>query len=124
MTDISSLDGQVVYSPRVEDIKQYKKPNYLEVWKGLPNLDFVDEKSRGGHDSLKYEQGGDYIWISWKAVEELKKNPNTLLVAHIKRKEGKVHAWSVDLPGKFFGHTLDKIIATSRMVNDTLERKD
>ena len=87
----------------------------------LPNLDFEEVRSRGGHESPVYEQQGDYIWVARDAVKELKDNANALLVAwSTKTKTGKIDTWCVNKPNYTFGTNLESVIERARELNERL----
>ncbi|RJQ17133.1 hypothetical protein C4573_03710 [Candidatus Woesearchaeota archaeon] len=84
--------------------------NYLELWRGLPDLPFEQAKSRGGYDSLKYAQDGNYIWIAHTAVAALLKDPEHILIAHHKKRKNALHVWWVDIFDKHMQETLEQLI--------------
>src|SRR3989338_5883496 len=92
------MENYVVYTMPINEYEQLKVgKEYVEVWKGLPEVDFEIVKSRGGYDSLRYQQDGNYIWVAYDAVEELRRNPQAILLIHrIKTNDDKINAWWVD----------------------------
>lgn len=57
---------------------------YNEIWRGLPDLEFEETKtrSRGGLTALLYEKGEDYIWVPPNARSEyLLKGNRTIFLA-------------------------------------------
>ncbi|MEK6937865.1 MAG: hypothetical protein AABX04_02380 [Nanoarchaeota archaeon] len=109
----------VVYTPTVEEIARIAfGEHYLEVWKGLPNLDFVAGKTRNGEKGLRYEQEGHYAWVVPNALRALDKDSETILVPMIKKtRDGKLYAVQVDLPPEIYGETLDSIVNKTKEMN-------
>lgn len=117
------MENHVLYTLPGEKYEELKVGrNYTEVWRGLPDLDFKKVKSKEGHDSLLYQQDGDYIWVRHDAIEELKKNPQAILMAQLsKTADNKINAWCVHKPSKTSGETLESIISSAKYLNTIVE---
>ena len=96
------MENYKLQGPSEDEYRELRNgDHYVEIWRGLPNLDFKKAKSREGYDSLCCEQSGNYIWVGNDAVKELKINSNAILVAHLsKTRNEKINAWLVDKPKK------------------------
>jgi|APSaa5957512622_1039677.scaffolds.fasta_scaffold161853_1 hypothetical protein len=123
------MKEHVRYTPRSDDLAALNKGNiYHEVWQGLPTgIKFTPTESRGGNSSLRYEQGGDYIWVVSSAVQALESNPDTILTVSLRKTNGnKTDAYWVDVPNQdVFGTTLESTIAKTREFNrDSWARRE
>jgi len=109
----------VIYTPSADLLKELGVNGfYTEVWRGLPDLAFEETESRGGYRSKRYERGGDYVWVTSDAVEELDENSQAILVASLRKtKSGKIHAWHVSSPSKFMGETPGEITRRAERLN-------
>jgi hypothetical protein len=101
---------RILYTPSDADFARMKPGfSYLQIWCGLPNLQFEDAESRRGLPSLVHREGSNYVWVDSEATAAVKHNPNAILQAHIrKRDEGVLEAWCVSIP-TYLGGSADRI---------------
>lgn len=75
------MDHRVLYTPD-RRIMQVKDGSYfLEVWKGLPNLDFEVVESRNAGNGLRYNGEEGYVWVIPSAARALEKDSEAILYA-------------------------------------------
>ena len=94
--------------------------HYLEIWQGLPELQFQKVKSRGGKNSLLHEVNRDYIWVEHSAVRALERNNQAVLViGHKKTLDDKLNIrWIYAAEtNSTFGDSLESVIIRARKIN-------
>lgn len=92
--------------------------SYVELWRGLPDLDFKPAESSGGLAGLVYRTRGSYVWVNPEAVKVLRADHEALLIVNRTRKEnGALYVWDVSPISKFFGHTVEQAIAVADRLN-------
>ena len=105
---------QVVYEPTREQLENLSGA-YVELWRGLPDVQFEDVATRGGDSGWRYNQNGDYIWISPDARNAYESDPQTLFVAIMQKEiRGSIRAAFVDPAKDSIEIMRDRVI----MMND------
>jgi len=119
------MSDYMAYTPQGSEWEGIQVGSYYhQVWNGLPNLEFKQTKSSGGHDSLVCEQDGNYVWVTTDAVKQLRLNSVCTLVALVtKTKDRKINAWCVDAPNLTFGEELEQVISRAKELNSKLPGK-
>ena len=109
----------VLYTPRKESLSMPEGCSYLEIWDGLPDLDFQQCTDGNGRPTLRYEQDGNYVWVNHNTVEALESDSPGLLIAHCRKIGRKLQVISVepakDMPN--LGVTLDEIVLRASDLN-------
>ncbi|HLD41603.1 MAG TPA: hypothetical protein VJB06_01080 [archaeon] len=86
-----------LYGPSDEELRVLPiGSHYGEIWRGLPDVEFREERARNGELGLTYDEGGNYIWITPPAARAVKQNPYTFLLSMMKKTARGMHAWSVE----------------------------
>ncbi len=86
------MDKCVCYTPSLEEWSSVarSKAFLCEIWKGIPDLDFITSRSATGHEALKVEGDELYVWIHPSVVKRLKQaEPMPFLKAFGRRLPGE-----------------------------------
>lgn len=110
----------ILYSPPQNLLATIKTGRtYVQLWQGLPDLEFEVRKSGGGLPGLAYETDKAYVWVSPDALRAVQDDPAALLLAHVRRrKTGRQEVWDVcPIPKTTFGSDMSAAIKAAENFN-------
>jgi len=109
-----------MYTPENRYVEQLMdKPGvshrYWEVWEGLPDVEFEEDETGDGRDTLKFDGLDRYIWVDPDATAAYMNSANAIfMVLRERGSDGKVYDNVTDVGGE----VAEDIIERAGMLND------
>lgn len=99
--------------------------SYLEIWAGLPEVEFERSESTGGQMGLHHKSRDLYIWVPPPAAKAISRNPQTLLMVsgdkkgeRLDRSPRRSFYW-LDLPSDYmYGRDLEEFVCNVQESNN------